>query len=604
MTGNSVRQPPHGGTHEWRPRLERWVRDYAPAWIMPLLREVRYRTGRDGDGDQLRAEIADLQHQWKAILDNTPDLGTSGHPRTPHVLFVTGYGLGTGVVTKEPLLMMSLYRRGCRISSLFCDMALPACEFNELGNHRPGAGRWSAGVSREAQLAICQRCASNVRSTYSMFPIELFNYRQFLADDEAERAEAAVRDVGFEAFREFRYEGINVGEEVFASVLRATFKGTVEDTASSRFLVKRYLTSGVMMIHAAEGAYRALQPDCIVMPHGVYITHGIATKVARKMNIPVIIYPGFGGIRRDAIMLSRNETYHRTLVHEPNDIWEHAALTAEQRERTLGYVMSKQSGGVDVVNYHPDPINDAQDLYRTLGIDQSRALVSVYSNVIWDAQIYYDGNAFENILEWMRFVIGELAKNDNVWGVIRIHPAEVKGGLPTRQPFLEEINKWFPTLPENVRVIPPESDLSSYTLAEQSRVAIIYGTKMGLELAVRGIPVIVCGETFCRGKGFSLDITSKDELAELLKRIHTLERLDQTTVERALRYAHYLYFRKMMSFPYLTMADYKTQQGKRIALSSLTDLDAGRDPDLDAICAAIMDQGPTYLTHAREFKPA
>ena len=574
-------------------RVSQFVCRHAPDFLKPALREAKFRLGSGEDVATLQGEVRDLQGQWDTILGNTAPVSGVGRPAGLHVLFVTGFGLGTAFLTREPILMMALQRRGCRVSSLFCDISLPACEFNEAGSHVPDPGSLSRGISEEAKLATCRRCASNIRSTYSELAFELYPYHQFFSEADLELARTAIEPVTFEDFRSFVYEGIQVGEEVFASILRVTFKGTLDDTALTRALVKRYLLAGVLMSRAAEAAFRSLQPDRIVMPHGVYITHGTAAKVARKLGIPLVVYSG--GVRKDTLILSHNETYHRTLVSEPNDVWENVELTTEQRDRTWKYALSKQSGGADAVNYHPTPVEDVQLLYRTLEIDDARPLISLFTNVIWDAQIYYDGSAFENILEWMRFSIDKLAKNDKVWAVIRIHPAEVKGGLPTHQPFLAEIRKWFPRLPENFRVIPPESNLSSYTLAEHSRAAIIYGTKMGLELAVRGIPVVICGQTFSRGKGFTIDISSKREYAALLQRIHTLDRLDKATIERTLRYAHYLYFRRMIDFPYLTVGDYNTLQGKRLDLSTLADLDAGRDPNLDTICNAIMNLSSPYV---------
>lgn len=586
----------------WRPeklsareRAVRSVREGAPLFLRPLLREVKARFRPDPEIPALAAEVSSLQQQWRRILDATA-AGATADRTSPHVMFFTGFGLGTAFATREAILIKALQRRGCRVSSLYCDVTLPACEFNAAGSHMPAPGPLANGLTDEVRLATCRRCASNVRSTFDTLGVESFTYHEFLAQDVYDAAAAAVRDVSFEDFRNFEYEGIAVGEEVFASVLRVTFKGTVEDTPFNRKLVHRYLISGVVMCRSAEAAYIALRPDRIMMPHGVYVTHGIAAKVARRMGVPFIVYGG--GVRKDTLILSPNETYHRSLVNEPNDIWEAPELTAEQRTRTWDYALSKQSGGVDALNYHPTPLEDAQLLYRELSIDTSRPIVSFFTNVIWDAQIYYDGQAFENILDWMRFSIERIAQNDKVWGIVRIHPAEVKGGVPSLQPFLPEIRKWFPTLPPNVRVIPPESNISSYTLAELSRAVVIYGTKMGLEVAVRGVPVVICGQTFTRNKGFTIDISSKKQYERLLNRIEEVERMPHDKVERALRYAHYLYFRRMVDFPYLTLSDYKHLKGKRIALSSLDELDVGRDPYLDMICKAIIDGTPPYLDAA------
>jgi hypothetical protein len=167
--------------------------------------------------------------------------------------------------------------------------------------------------------------------------------------------------------------------------------------------------------------------------------------------------------------------------------------------------------------------------------------------------------------------------------------------MPTRQPIAPEVRQRFPTLPTNVRLIPPESDLSSYTLAEISQAALIYGTKMGLEIALRGIPVVVAGETLSRNKGFTYDISSAAEYFELLSRIETLPRNSPEMIERARRYAYYLFFRRMIDFPLLAVKNATLSTGLRLNFDHLAQLEVGRDAGLDVVCDGILTGSPFVI---------
>ena len=61
--------------------------------------------------------------------------------------------------------------------------------------------------------------------------------------------------------------------------------------------------------------------------------------------------------------------------------------------------------------------------------------------------------------------------------------------------------------------------------------------------------VVVAGETLCRGKGFTCDISSASEYFALLDRIETLPRNSPERIERVRRYAYHLFLRRMIDFP-------------------------------------------------------
>ena len=105
------------------------------------------------------------------------------------------------------------------------------------------------------------------------------------------------------------------------------------------------------------------------------------------------------------------------------------------------------------------------------------------------------------MLEWLVQTCEYFATRPDLQLLIRVHPAEISGFPPSRQPILGELRKRLPTLAPNIIVVPPESGMSTYALMSLCNAAIIYGTKMGVELTSVGLPVIVAGEAWIRNKG-------------------------------------------------------------------------------------------------------
>ena len=94
--------------------------------------------------------------------------------------------------------------------------------------------------------------------------------------------------------------------------------------------------------------------------------------------------------------------------------------------------------------------------------------------------------------------------------IIRVHPAELRGHIQSRQPIAEEIRREIGPLPPNIHVIPPDSPVSTYAVMTQCDSVLIYGTKTGVELTSLGVPVIVAGEAWIRNKGITIDARSRE----------------------------------------------------------------------------------------------
>jgi hypothetical protein len=534
--------------------------------------------------EPLSGQWARIVRRSGLVLDRLPS------PSGPRVLIASGYGSSETKLAVESILSVGLRLRGAAPTVLLCDKALAASEFNRYGNYQPSPGKYGPRLGPHGQLLACRLCTQPITDVFRTLALPRTRLSAYSRSDDLGRLSELIDEVPCEDYRSYRYKDIAVGEHAFSSVLRATLRGTLLDDEYTRWLFRRYLLSAMHLVDLTERLIANEQPERVVATHGVYVTHGTICEVARKHGIPVVVF----GIpyRRGTIWLSHGDTYHRTLVTEPTTAWEDQVLTSEQEHQLDMYLDSKRGGGRDYVNYHPNPVEDARKILEDLALDSALPVISLYTNVLWDAQIYYTYNAFANMLEWIFATIEHFSGRSDVQLVIRIHPAEVKGGLPTAQPILPEITARYPELPTNVRLVPPESDVSSYSLAEMSKAALIYGTKMGLEIAIRGVPVIVAGETFNRGKGFTYDVSSAEEYFALLDRVATLPRNTPAMIARARRYAYYLFFRRMIDFPLFSVEDAHSSAGLRLCFRSVSDLAPGRDRALDIICEGILTGSP------------
>jgi len=268
--------------------------------------------------------------------------------------------------------------------------------------------------------------------------------------------------------------------------------------------------------------------------------------------------------------------------------WENIRWDSKIDTVLMEYLNSRWHGTKDWVWFQEKPVEDLEAISSEFGVDFSKPCVGMLTNVMWDAQLHYPANAFPNMLEWVLQTIDYFSKRPELQLLIRIHPAEILGVLPSRQPIMEEIRTAYPELPKNVFIIPPESQASTYAAMMQCNAVIIYGTKTGVELTSMGIPVIVAGEAWIRNKGITTDASSIEDYFKILDGLPLKQPLDETTIQKARKYAYHFFFRRMIPLEFMEPTGGRPIYRNR--LSSLQELLPGRSKGLDIICDGILKE--------------
>jgi hypothetical protein len=138
--------------------------------------------------------------------------------------------------------------------------------------------------------------------------------------------------------------------------------------------------------------------------------------------------------------------------------------------------------------------------------------------------------------------------------VIRVHPGETL--VPKARSMGQVVRDALPSLPEYIHIIGAADKINTYDLIEIADLGLAYTTTVGLETAMNGRPVISCGETHYRGRGFTLDPNTWDEYyATLEKALSDLpgHRLTEKQTEYAWNYAYRFFFEYPRPFPWRLM---------------------------------------------------
>ena len=193
-----------------------------------------------------------------------------------------------------------------------------------------------------------------------------------------------------------------------------------------------------------------------------------------------------------------------------------------------------------------------EKLRADLGLD-ARPVVLLATNVLGDSLTLGRNIFTASMAEWIEKTVQYFAGRADVQLVVRVHPGERLMKGPS---MLGVIARAVPERPEHLHVIGPEEKINTYDLMEIASLGLAYTTTVGMEMAMRGVPVILAGQTHYRERGFTYDPVTYDEYFALLDKLLTgqpVNRLTAEQVESAWNYAYRFFFDFPIAFPWRLM---------------------------------------------------
>ena len=497
----------------------------------------------------------------------------------PRVLLATSMGgFNHGAVT-DKALAIALTLRGAKVDIFLCD-GVPGCHLTKIGKEPP------AKVIETDARKRCGVCIETGRQGMDPLGLKVVTLSELLTAEDRAEAEALAAAAPVDNLRAMTLDGWKVGEHALAGALRYFARDELSAEPMGEGVARKFVKAAVL---TARGMDRLLSQggyDVVSANHGIYTPQGVVGEVARGRGVRVVNWnPAY---RKHCFVFSHGDSYHHTMITEPVSTWEGLPLDSGRREAIETYLRDRRQASGDWIWFNKADDSSLQELKAKLGLDE-RPLIVALTSVVWDACLHYESNAFESLADWMVQTIDYFRGRPDLQLVIRIHPAEVTGFVKSRAKMAEIIAARFPDLPENVKVVPPEDQLSTYSLLDHANAVLLYSTKTGIEASAQGLPVVVAGEAWIRNKGFSQDAVSPQSYRQILDGLPFKGRLGPEARERALRYAYHFFFRRMIELPFLEPAGPAEFE---IRVESLDDLGPGAHGGLDCICEGIISGAP------------
>jgi len=326
------------------------------------------------------------------------------------------------------------------------------------------------------------------------------------------------------------------------------------DAPKDRALYELRMKRNTFAALAALEWMQTHKPDVVLIPNGLILEMGIVFRVARFLNIPAVTFE-FND-QREQIWLAQNTSIMRQdtdyLVRERCSL----PMTDEMYERLADLENARRGArvwGKSKRLWQYVSAQGAEQTRKVLGLDE-RPVVLLAANVLGDSLTLGRNIFAESMSEWITRTVRYFAKCTDVQLVVRIHPGEKI--VPQAKSMGTVVREALPELPVHIHVIGALDNVNTYDLIEIANLGLAYTTTVGVETAMNGIPVISCGDTHYRGRGFTIDPNSWDEYFAVLETVLanlSAHRLTEEQTAKAWNYAYRFFFEYPRPFPWRLM---------------------------------------------------
>lgn len=528
------------------------------------------------------AEHAHLQlvRDFERVMDGAP--GRHAALGNGPTVGIATFGSGGWHFVLEALLAHALAERGAHPQLLICDMPdLPICDERTV---------YSSAIDR------CAGCVSDKHALLEASRLPWRGVSSLVAADSLARARATVAALADGALEGHVERGWPVGQWLHVSAchyLRCDARGETPEKHDAR---RRLLVTAIVIVEAVERWLDETRPDIVIAESGAHLMWRIAMELARARGIRVTCREmGKGGWDRHLYSFD-------TDCMAPN-------LDAEWNQARHEALSPSEEADVDTfLNELPartyqqrTPLEPRQaDLRSRLGVPPAGQLAVAFTNVTWDLATAGRDAAFTGVLDWVRETIRGIARHPGAHLLLRAHPAEAR--VTTRERILDQVGSEWPEGLSHVTMLPPEAPIAARALIDIADVVLAYNSTAGLEAATYGCPTIVSGRPHYRGRGFTIDVSSRDEYRAMLDRWAGGQPIaaPPSAPQLARRYFHLFFLRYHVRMGWTTSP---LEPPYELLIRSVDELRPGRNAVLDVVCDGILSGRQILLPREDQCTP-
>jgi hypothetical protein len=344
---------------------------------------------------------------------------------------------------------------------------------------------------------------------------------------------------------------------------------------------------------AACAVIGRVRPGLVLFVDRGYTPEGELFDICLANGIDVITWNA--AHKNNALMIKRytheNRDEHPASLSAESWAWvRQKKWTDAHRQRLQGELRSCYTSGEwysEVGTQFNTRMLDTQEIRQRFGFQQGRKTAVIFPHILWDGTFFYGYDLFESYEAWFVETVLAACANTEVNWLIKVHPGNViknvRDGVEAEPAEVRAIRDCIGSLPDHVRMIPAESDVSTFSLFGLMDYCVTVRGTVGIEAASFGIPVLTAGTGRYDGRGFTIDSETRDEYLERIRGIHRIAPLSPEQREMAERFAYAIFVLRPLVLTTVTLEyERDARATPKARIHAVTRKDWFKAPDLTA----------------------
>ena len=465
-----------------------------------------------------------------------------------------------------PLLILAkaLELRGFNIIVFVCDGFLKGCEIKSsknVGDKNP-----------------CWQCKFNIKSIISRFNFKIVSYATIFSKKEINQINQKIK---IKDYAELDLDNFLEGPmqlSVNDSVIRY-FYGAVDDKESNE-IINNNTDTAIFSYLSAKRLDKIYSPVSVVSAMSAYSQwspfYHYFNKSNRFKKLSLIPF------NLATFQINDFELYSNTNRFIKYRELKNNKISFEESEELSEYLTTRFSGKSEIFvrdGFFKESIDKLD-----LTIDPDKKNIFLFSNIYWDVGVSESNYLYDDVIQWVLETIDMLSDKQDINLFIKPHPGEVYDSSSSLKTMSDFIYERFPVLPKNVQIISPEQQIKTYDLFDYIDLGLIYNGTIGLEMMLKGIPVISTGKTTYQDLNFAMQPKTADEYLNLI-----LEDTYNIPSKEDLEFYAYFYFLKT-PVPFDIFSTYNASFTEIPKLDSLDELNPGKSNIIDHFCKCLTEK--------------